>query len=69
MWHDRDSAQGSRIVRPLLQPSIGPKVAALPLAGYYAFRYAGLDLTRAEVEARLPELLELERQALGVIAA
>jgi len=31
------------------------------VAGYYAWRYLGLDLTRAEVEARLPELLALER--------
>jgi hypothetical protein len=38
------------------------------VAGYYACRYAGLDLTRAEVEARLPELLDLERQAMGVAA-
>lgn len=36
-------------------------------AGWYAWRYLGLDLTRAEVEARLDELLSLERRAvLGV---
>ncbi len=29
-------------------------------AGYYAFHYLGQDLTRAEVTARLPELLALE---------
>jgi len=29
-------------------------------AGYYAHHYLGEDLTRAEVEARLPELLALE---------
>jgi hypothetical protein len=38
-------------------------------AGYYAWRYLGLDLTREEVEARLDELLSLERDAvLGVPA-
>lgn len=37
------------------------------VAGYYASRYLGLELTRAEVMARLPELLALERRAvLGV---
>lgn len=36
----------------------------LYVAGYYAYRYLGLDLTRAEVEARLPELLDLERAAV-----
>lgn len=34
------------------------------VAGYYAWRYLGLDLTRADVEARLPELLALERNAI-----
>ena len=33
------------------------------VAGYYAFAYLGEDLTRAEVEARLDELLALERIA------
>lgn len=38
-------------------------------AGFYAHRYLGLDLTRAECEARIDELLALERQAvLGVMA-
>jgi hypothetical protein len=38
------------------------------VAGYYARKYLHVDLTRAEVEARLPELLELERQfVLGLI--
>ena len=32
-------------------------------AGFYAWRYLPEDLTRAEVEARLPELLALERRA------
>ena len=34
------------------------------VAGYYAHRYLDLDLTRQEVEARLDELLELEREAV-----
>lgn len=38
-------------------------------AGFYAHKYLGLDLTRAETEARLPELLSLERAAvLGEVA-
>lgn len=41
-----------------------PYVAAL-----YAMRYLGQELNREEVEARLDELLQLERQAvLGVMA-
>jgi hypothetical protein len=36
------------------------------VAGWYARRYEGKNLTRAEVEANLDRLLELERQALGV---
>ena len=36
------------------------------VAGWYARRYLGLSLSRAEVEARLPELLRLERVALGL---
>lgn len=36
------------------------------VAGWYAHRYAGLELTRPEVEARLGELLDLERQAMGI---
>lgn len=32
-------------------------------AGFYAFKYLGLDLTREEVEARMDELLALERVA------
>ena len=32
-------------------------------AGWYAFRYLGQDLSRAEAEARLDELLALERIA------
>ena len=32
-------------------------------AGYYAFRYLGEGLTRAEVDARMPDLLALERIA------
>lgn len=37
------------------------------VAGFYAKKYLGLDLTREEVDARLDELLELERRAvLGV---
>lgn len=35
-------------------------------AGWYAWRYLGLELTRAEVMARLDELLTLEARALGV---
>lgn len=39
------------------------------VAGWYAWRYAGLELSRDEVLARLDELLSLERQAvLGVLA-
>ncbi len=33
------------------------------VAGYYAWTYLGEDLTRAQVDARLGELLALERQA------
>lgn len=33
------------------------------VAGFYAHKYLGLDLTREEVEARLEELLALERKA------
>jgi hypothetical protein len=33
------------------------------VAGYYAHAYLGLDLTRVEAEARLDELLDLERAA------
>ena len=37
------------------------------VAGFYALKYLGLDLTRTEVDERLPELLELElRAVLGV---
>lgn len=37
------------------------------VAGFYAKKYLGLDLSRDEVEARLDELLDLERRAvLGV---
>jgi hypothetical protein len=35
-------------------------------AGWYAYRYLGEHLSRAEVMARLGELLQLERRALGV---
>jgi 5-methylcytosine-specific restriction endonuclease McrA len=38
------------------------------VAGQYAKRYLGLDLTRDEVEARLDELLDLERQAVFGVA-
>lgn len=39
------------------------------IAGFYAHKYLGLDLTREETEARLPELLSLERAAvLGEVA-
>lgn len=38
------------------------------VAGWYARRYLGQELTRDEVEARLPELLELERRTLGITA-
>lgn len=34
------------------------------VAGYYAKRYLGLDLTRAEVESRLDELLTLEARVV-----
>lgn len=34
------------------------------VAGYYAFRYLGVDLTREEVMARLEELLSLESMAV-----
>lgn len=34
------------------------------VAGWYAFRYLGVNLERSEVEARLPELLQLERTAV-----
>ena len=36
-------------------------------AGFYAFKYLGEDLTRAEVEARMDELLRVERRmVLGI---
>jgi hypothetical protein len=38
------------------------------VAGHYARRYLGETLTREEVTARLDELIERERQALGVTA-
>lgn len=39
------------------------------VAGSYAKKYLGLELTRTEVEARIDELLELERRAvLGAVA-
>jgi hypothetical protein len=34
------------------------------VAGFYAWQYLGLELTRSEVEARLEELLGLERAAV-----
>lgn len=34
------------------------------VAGFYALKYLGLELTRAEAEARLDELLGLERAAV-----
>ena len=34
------------------------------VAGYYAYRYLGLNLTRDEVMVRLDELLTLERKAV-----
>lgn len=38
------------------------------VAGFYAKKYLGLDLERSEVEARLSELLDLERlTVMGVI--
>jgi hypothetical protein len=33
-------------------------------AGFYAFKYLGLELSRSEVESRLEELLALERRAV-----
>lgn len=36
------------------------------VAGFYAQKYLGETLSRSEVMARLPELLELERSAMGV---
>jgi hypothetical protein len=36
------------------------------VAGWYAFRYLGESLSRDEVLARLPELLDLERAAVLV---
>ena len=37
------------------------------IAGWYAFRYLGVELSREECECRLDELLQLERAAvLGV---
>lgn len=36
------------------------------VAGYYAYRYLGQELSREEVQARLDELLLLEAAALGV---
>lgn len=38
------------------------------VAGWYAYRYLGLTLSRDAVLARLEELLQLEKQALGVSA-
>ncbi len=39
------------------------------VAGFYAHKYLGLTLIRDEVMSRLPELLDLERQAaLGTVA-
>ena len=38
------------------------------VAGFYAHKYLGEVLTREEVTARLDELLQLERQALGMTA-
>lgn len=38
------------------------------VAGFYAQKYLGETLSRNEVERRMPELLELERRALGVAA-
>lgn len=37
------------------------------VAGFYAAKYLGQQLTRAEVMARLDELLGLEARALGVV--
>jgi hypothetical protein len=39
------------------------------VAGWYAHRYLGESLTRADVEARLPELLALERRAILGVAS
>ncbi|WP_206689867.1 hypothetical protein, partial [Streptococcus pseudopneumoniae] len=40
------------------------------VAGWYAFRYLGEELTRTEVEQRIDELLALERDAvLGTAVA
>jgi len=36
------------------------------VAGFYAFKYLGKDLTREDVDARLDELLALEARAAGV---
>lgn len=36
------------------------------VAGFYAHKYLGESLSREEAESRLPELLALERQAMGV---
>lgn len=36
------------------------------VAGFYAFKYLGEDLSRDEVLGRMDQLLELERQALGL---
>jgi hypothetical protein len=33
------------------------------VAGFYAWKYEGRQISRAEAEARLPELLALERRA------
>jgi hypothetical protein len=38
------------------------------VAGYYAFVYAGVELTRPEVEARMNELLALEERQLTLTA-
>ena len=37
-------------------------------AGFYAWKYLGLDLSRTEVEARLDELLALEKVAVLSVA-
>lgn len=39
------------------------------VAGWYAHRYLGESLTRAEVMLRLPELLDLERTAVFGVAS
>lgn len=39
------------------------------VAGWYAHTYLGLSMSREAVEARLPELLNLEREAVLGVAA